>query len=78
MADNKFEGLDVLVKDHGVFLVFESEGGNAMINLESNADRCTKRGYESGVVTRRTSRVVMPCRNRGLMSPAKWYCHASH
>jgi hypothetical protein len=34
----KFKGLDVLVREEGVFLVFESKQGKAMINLSAIAD----------------------------------------
>ena len=38
VMNNKFEGLDVLVKEDGVFLVFESGQDGAMIDLEAIAE----------------------------------------
>jgi hypothetical protein len=38
MSADKFKGLDVLVREDGVYLVFESKEGKAMISLSAIAD----------------------------------------
>ena len=38
MDNDKFKGLDVLVKEDGVYLSFESPESSAMINLSALAD----------------------------------------
>jgi hypothetical protein len=38
MSADKFKGLDVLVREDGIYLVFESKEGKAMISLSAIAD----------------------------------------
>jgi hypothetical protein len=49
MSADKFEGLDLVVKEDGVYLVFESKQGKAMISLSALADG---RGKNTGGVIR--------------------------
>jgi hypothetical protein len=47
MSTDKFTGLDVLVREDGVYLAFESKEGKAMISLSAIADG---RGKNTGGV----------------------------